>query len=149
MNRVTSPAGSIGKLSSAPRFSMGLFSSPFHSAIQRGYFPLFIFLICLFLLGLWGFFLFILNWALSREMGFGTNIWSETGRGEGWLGDLGGGGRGRQEQKQKSFFWVYFGCLVECRGCLAPRKPGVRRGDSLGLRQLKLAWGKKRGGDPC
>lgn len=40
---------------------MGLFSSPFHSAIQRGYFPLFIFLICLFLLGLQGFVLYFFS----------------------------------------------------------------------------------------
>lgn len=68
-------------------------------------------------------------------MGFGANIWSETGHGEGRLGGFGGGGEDRQEQKQKRFFWVYFGCLVERRGRSAPRKPGIEEA-------VRQVWGR-------
>lgn len=56
------------------------------------------------------------------------------------------GGEGRQEQKQKSFFWVYFGCLVERRGCSAPRKLGVEEGGIAGFGAVKIRLGKQ--GDP-
>lgn len=55
---------------------------------------------------------------------------------------------GRQEQKQKSFFWVYFGCLMEQRGCLAR---GQRKGFA-GFGAVKVIpekWGIPAGdGDP-
>lgn len=69
-------------------------------------------------------------------MGLGANIWSETGHGEGRLGDSGKGGR--QGGRQKSFFWVYFGCVGERRVTQLPEKRGERRG--------LLGWGSSMPG---
>lgn len=104
---------------------MGLFSSLVHSGIQRGYFPLFIFLICLFLVLLLFSFSFFKLGSFPQDQ-FGANIWSETVHGEGRLGDFGRGGGGlRQRQKQKIPVWVYMGCLAERRGRSAPKELGT------------------------
>lgn len=104
---------------------MGLFSSLIHSGIQRGYFPLFIFLICLFLVLLLFSFSFFKLGSFPQDQ-FGANIWSETVHGEGRLGDFGGGGEVfRQRQKQKIPVRVYLGCLAERRGRSAPRELGT------------------------
>lgn len=87
---------------------MGLFSSLVHSGIQRGYFPLFIFLICLFLVLLLFSFSFFKLGSFPQDQ-FGANIWSETVHGEGRLGDFGRGGgsdNGRNRKSLSGFIWA-------------------------------------------
>ena len=76
-------------------------------------------------------------------MGFGANIWSETGHGEGRLGDFGGG---RQEQQLLLFlglFWLPDGTL----GLLRSQKTRGRGEGLLGFGALKISLEKK--GGPC
>lgn len=74
------------------------------------------------------------------KMGFAAHIWSYTGHGEGRLGVWGGGVR--QEQTQKSFSWLYFVRLGECKGSLGSQKS---RGRARGFGAVKFTPGKQVG----
>lgn len=55
------------------------------------------------------------------------------------------GGGVRQEQAQKSFSWVYFVCLVECKGSLGSQKSRGRERGFAGFGAVKITPGKQRG----
>lgn len=73
-------------------------------------------------------------------MGFGANIWSEAGHGEGRLGDLGGGGGGgwARTEAEKLFLGLFW-LTGRVQGSLGSQKTRGRGGGSLGLEQFG-AW---------